>query len=86
MEKFKEKINVIREIFSSEKGYLSSKRILGSIVLLCSLVFIIIEAAREGITDNIKDLFEWLILTSTGLLGISSITGAFASRKKTPNA
>lgn len=83
MKTFKEKINIIREIFSSEKGYLSSKRILGGIVLLTSLTFIVIEAAREGITDNIKDLFEWLILTSTGLLGISSITGAFSSRKKT---
>lgn len=66
--------NIFREIFSASSGYLSSKRILGAIVLLSCLLVIIIQASREGITDNIKYLFEWLIVTSTSLLGITSIT------------
>ena len=70
----KEKHNIFREIFSASTGYLSSKRILGAIVLLACLVVIIIQATHEGVTDNIKDLFEWLIATSTALLGITSIT------------
>lgn len=69
-----EKQNIFREIFSASSGHLSSKRILGGIVLMSCLVFIIIQGAREGMTDNIKDLFEWLIATSTALLGITSVT------------
>lgn len=80
MEKFKEKASVLREIFSSASGHLSSKRILGGIVLLTCLVAVIVQACQEGITDNIKTLFEWFIATSTGLLGITSITGIWKSK------
>ena len=69
-----EKINILRETFSASSGHLSSKRILGGIVLISCLIFCIVQGAREGMTDNIKDLFEILIITSTALLGITSVT------------
>lgn len=76
------KSNVMREIFSASSGYLSSKRILGAIVLLACLTITIVQAAREGMTDNIKDLFEVLIITSTALLGITSITNIWKGGQK----
>lgn len=77
----KEKQNILREIFSASSGYLSSKRILGAIVLLACLVIAIAQAIREGMTDNIKDLFEVLIITSTALLGITSVTNIWKGSK-----
>lgn len=76
-----------KEIFSGSNGYLSSKRVLGGIVLIACLVFCIIQGAREGMTDNIKDLFEILIITSTTLLGITSVTSIWKGRntKNTKN-
>jgi hypothetical protein len=73
----------IKEIFSGPYGFLSSKRILGAIVLMSCLVFIIYQSIQEGITDNIKELFEWLIITSSTLLGITSITNVFKNNKNT---
>lgn len=77
----KQKQNIFREIFSASSGYLSSKRILGAIVLLSCLTITIVQAAKEGMTDNIKDLFEVLIITSTALLGITSITNIWKNGK-----
>lgn len=76
-----QKPNILRETFSSSSGYLSSKRILGGIVLISCLIFTIVQAIREGMTDNIKDLFEILIITSTALLGITSITNIWKNGK-----
>ena len=76
------KSNIMREIFSANSGYLSSKRILGAIVLLACLTIVIVQAVREGMTDNIKDLFEVLIITSTALLGITSITNIWKGKKE----
>jgi len=78
-----EKPNIFRETFSASSGHLSSKRILGGIVLMTCLVFIVIQAIREGMTDNIKDLFEILIITSTALLGITSVTSIWKGGKTT---
>lgn len=79
------KVNILRETFSASSGHLSSKRILGGIVLISCLIFCIVQGAREGMTDNIKDLFEILIITSTTLLGITSVTSIWKGRniKKT---
>ena len=78
-----DKPNIFRETFSSSSGHLSSKRILGGIVLMTCLIFIVIQAVREGMTDNIKDLFEILIITSTALLGITSVTNIWKGGKTT---
>ena len=82
MKEEKQNTSTLREIFSASNGYLSSKRILGAIVLLGCLVMVIIQAAKEGVTDNIKSLFEWLIATSTGLLGITSVTNIWKNKNK----
>jgi hypothetical protein len=72
---------VLKEILSGESGHLSSKRVLGGIVLMSCLIFTIIQAVREGMTDNLKELFEWLIITSTALLGINSVTSIWKGKK-----
>lgn len=77
------KPNVFRETFSASNGYLSSKRILGGIVLLVCLGVVVAEAIIEGVTDNIKSLLEVLIITSTSLLGITSVTNIWKQGKQT---
>jgi pheromone shutdown protein TraB len=77
----KKKPFVLKEILSGESGHLSSKRVLGAIVLLTCLICIVVQASKEGITDNLKDLFEWLIITSTALLGITSISSIWKGKK-----
>ena len=73
---------VLKEILSGESGHLSSKRVLGAIVLLTCLICVVIQAAKEGVTDNITTLFEWLIVTSTTLLGITSVTSIWKNKSK----
>lgn len=73
---------VLKEILSGESGHLSSKRVLGAIVLLTCLVCVVVQAAKEGVTDNITTLFEWLIVTSTTLLGITSVTSIWKNKSK----
>lgn len=73
---------VLKEILSGESGHLSSKRVLGAIVLLTCLICVVIQAAKEGVTDNITTLFEWLIITSTTLLGITSVTSIWKNKSK----
>lgn len=80
-----QKPSILKEIFSSDNGYLSSKRVLGGIVLMSCLIFTIVQAVREGMTDNLKDLFEWLIITSTALLGINSVTSIWKNKKPNNN-
>ena len=73
--------NQFKEIFCASNGYLSSKRVLGAIVLLGCLGVVIGEAIVEGITDNIKSLLEVLIITSTALLGITTVTNIWKQGK-----
>ena len=73
--------NSFKEIFCASNGYLSSKRVLGAIVLLVCLGVVVAEAIIEGITDNIKNLLEVLIITSTALLGITSVTSIWKQGK-----
>lgn len=75
--------NEFKEIFCASNGYLSSKRVLGAIVLLGCLGVVIGEAIVEGITDNIKSLLEVLIITSTALLGITTVTNIWKQGKTT---
>ena len=77
------KPNVFRETFSASNGHLSSKRILGGIVLLVCLGIVVAASIREGITDNVKSLTEVLIITSTALLGITSVTNIWKQGKQT---
>ena len=72
----------LKEIFSGSNGHLSSKRVLGGIVLITCLIAVVVQGAREGMTDNIKDLFEVLIITSTALLGITSVTSIWKGRRQ----
>lgn len=75
----------LKEIFCGTNGYLSSKRVLGAIVLLACLIVVIVSTHKEGITDNIKDLIEVLIITATTLLGITSVANIFCKNKTNTN-
>lgn len=77
-----QKPSILKDILSGENGHLSSKRVLGAIVLLTCLICVVIQAAKEGVTDNITTLFEWLIVTSTTLLGITSVTSIWKNKSK----
>lgn len=79
------KRGVLKELLSGDSGYLSSKRVLGAIVLLTCLICVVVQAAKEGVTDNITTLFEWLIVTSTTLLGLTSITSIWKNNKPHKN-
>jgi pheromone shutdown protein TraB len=76
-----QKPGILKDILSGENGHLSSKRVLGAIVLLTCLICVVVQAAKEGVTDNLKELFEWLIITSTALLGITSVTSIWKGGK-----
>ena len=79
----KEKNSNFKEVFCGANGHLSSKRVLGAIVLLACLCIVIAAAFKEGITDNIESLIEILIITATALLGITSITSIWKQNGKT---
>lgn len=51
-------------------------------MLLGCLGIVIGEAIVEGVTDNIKSLIEVLIITSTALLGITSVTSIWKQNNK----
>lgn len=64
----------------SENGVPSSKRLLGSLIILVCLMCIVFFAIKEGATNNVKDLLDTAFIVAAGLLGISSITGIWSSK------
>lgn len=66
-----------KDIFCEPTGYMSAKRALGSFVLVVCLAAIVVQSFIEGVTDNIETLYEFLIVTSTCLLGLTSISNIF---------
>ena len=73
--------NQFKEIFCASNGYLSSKRVLGALVLVVCLGVVVFATIKEGVTDNVKSLIEILIITSTALLGITSVTNIWKQGK-----
>lgn len=66
------KMNIFREIFRGTNGDLSSKRIMGTILIIAGIVIGYILALPTGILDESILIFIGTLLTSgLGLLGVS---------------
>lgn len=65
-----------KKVFS-EDGEPSSKRIIGGFGMVTMVVSVCVMAINNGCSECVKDLVQTIVLSSMGLLGISSVTGAF---------
>ena len=83
MGKRKHNYQWLREIFS-ESGRLSSKRVIGSLVLFVCMFCIVFLVVTEGGTQVVENLLQTTLIMSGALLGISSITRIWADKNKTP--
>jgi hypothetical protein len=77
------KNNNFREIVSGENGRLSSKRVMGIIVLTICLICTCWLVYKEGGTTVVENLLQTLMVMAAALLGISSITGIWKKGGKT---
>ena len=68
------KTNNFKEIISGENGRLSSKRVMGVIVLVVCLICTIWLVYNEGGTQVVENLLQTLMIMAAALLGISSVT------------
>ena len=68
------KTNNFKEIMSGENGRLSSKRVMGVIVLAVCLICTIWLVYNEGGTQVVENLLQTLMIMAAALLGISSVT------------
>jgi len=74
------KYNWIKEIFS-EKGVLSSKRVIGALGFVCAVIFTGYLVIK-GSCDNIaKDLIETILYVSALLLGVSTVASIWKKGK-----
>ena len=62
------------ESLLSSKGEISSKRFMGIISLMVSMLCIIYLTITEGGTRAVEELIEMTLMISTVLLGVSSVT------------
>lgn len=68
------KTNNFKEIISGENGKLSSKRIMGTVVLVMCLICTSWLVYKEGGTQVVENLLQTLMIMAAALLGISSVT------------
>lgn len=83
MSKRKHNYQWLREIFS-ESGRLSSKRVIGSLLLFICMFCVVYLVIEEGGTQVVENLLQTTLIMSGALLGISSITRIWADKNKTP--
>ena len=73
----------MKEMISGDNGIVSSKRVMGVIVLTVCLGCTIWLVIQEGGTTVVENLLQTLMIMSAALLGISSVTSIW---KKGGNA
>jgi hypothetical protein len=73
----------MREMISGGNGIVSSKRVMGVIVLTVCLGCTIWLVIQEGGTTVVENLLQTLMIMSAALLGISSVTGIWKKGGKT---
>ena len=79
-------MNTIREMLSGENKVLSSKRVMGALVLCACMYCIIYLVLNEGGTQIVENLLQTAILTAGGLLGVSTISGIWRKSTSTQQA
>ena len=72
-----------REMISGENGVISSKRVMGVIVLVVCMICTCWLVWSEGGTAVVENLLQTLMIMAAALLGISSITGIWRKGGKT---
>jgi hypothetical protein len=77
------KTNNFRELVSGENGILSSKRVMGVVVLAVCVLCTCWLVYAEGGTQVVENLLQTLMIMAAALLGISSITGIWKKGGKT---
>lgn len=77
------KHNNFKEIISGENGRLSSKRVMGIVVLVICLICTCWLVYKEGGTTVVENLLQTLMIMAAALLGISSVTGIWKKGGKT---
>lgn len=73
--------NNFREMISGANGIISSKRVMGVIVLTVCMICTCWLVWSEGGTAVVENLLQTLMIMAAALLGISSITGIWRSGK-----
>lgn len=71
----KRKTNNFRELVSGENGILSSKRLMGVVILVICMICTCWLVYNEGGTQVVENLLQTLMIMAAALLGISSVTG-----------
>ena len=69
----------LREVFS-ENGVGSSKRILGTLMLIVCLVCVVYLVFKEGGTKEVENILITTVAIGAGLLGLSSVTSIWKGR------
>lgn len=69
----------LREVFS-ENGVGSSKRILGTLMLIVCLVCVVYLVFSEGGTSVVENILITTTAVGAGLLGLSSVTSIFKNK------
>jgi hypothetical protein len=75
--------NKFREMVSGENGIISSKRVMGVVVLTICMICTMWLVWSEGGTQVVENLLQTLMIMSAALLGISSVTGIWKKGGKT---
>lgn len=70
----------LREVFS-ENGVGSSKRILGTLMLIVCLVCVVYLVFSEGGTSVVENILITTTAVGAGLLGLSSVTSIFKNKE-----
>ena len=69
----------LREVFS-ENGIGSSKRILGTLMLIVCLVCVVYLVFKEGGTSVVENILITTTAVGAGLLGLSSVTSIWKGK------
>lgn len=78
-----QKSNNFRELVSGENGVLSSKRVMGVVILVVCIICTCWLVYAEGGTQVVENLLQTLMIMAAALLGISSVTGIWKKGGKT---
>lgn len=78
--------NNFREMISGANGIISSKRVMGVVVLTVCMICTCWLVYAEGGTQVVENLLQTLMIMSAALLGISSITGIWKKGKSAETA
>lgn len=78
---FREVMNFIKSLLSSDKMSLSSKRLAGIwlvVIFSFSLIWLVV---KDGSNPTVESILNTTVITAAGLLGLDSVTNMFNNHK-----